>query len=210
MTANESDPGPSVAGSASPPRPCTKMRVEVVAVANLGRNQPCPCGSGRKVKRCCGQSRGLSAEDRAWLFLRDQARKLAPVLGDYEKIEITQLLDRVIELPVRHLSLQVPLPRIWPPDLEHLREAIARGDSDLLDAVERATTAIDGPRVRVSLAQAAGELCQRDELDLESVAIIMVDLARPTSVFLSASLIAATAVAIGRCPTPAGLVIAAR
>ena len=64
--------------------------------------------------------------------------------------------------------------------------------------------------MRVNLAQAAGELCQRDELDVESVAIIMVDLARPTSVFLSASLIAATAVAIGRCPTPAGLVIAAR
>ncbi|MGH9439408.1 MAG: SEC-C metal-binding domain-containing protein, partial [Terriglobia bacterium] len=21
-----------------------------------GRNQPCPCGSGRKYKRCCGQS----------------------------------------------------------------------------------------------------------------------------------------------------------
>lgn len=36
------------------------------------------------------------------------------------------------------------------------------------------------------------------------------DLARPMSVFVSASLIAATAVAIGRCPTPAGLVLAAR
>ena len=23
-----------------------------------GRNQPCPCGSGRKVKRCCGEQRG--------------------------------------------------------------------------------------------------------------------------------------------------------
>ncbi|MBV9469645.1 MAG: SEC-C domain-containing protein, partial [Abitibacteriaceae bacterium] len=21
-----------------------------------GRNEPCPCGSGRKYKRCCGQS----------------------------------------------------------------------------------------------------------------------------------------------------------
>lgn len=179
-------------------------------MANLGRNERCPCGSGRKVKRCCGQSRGPSAEDRAWLFLRDQARKFAPVLGDYEEFEITQLLDRVIELPVRHLSLQVPLPRIWPPDLERLREAMARGNNDLVDVVEEATTAIDGPRVRVSLAQAAGELCQRDELDVESVAVIMVDLARPTSVFVSASLIAAIAVALGRCPTPAGLVIAAR
>lgn len=31
-----------------------------------GRNDPCPCGSGRKYKRCCGvsgQARTASAED---------------------------------------------------------------------------------------------------------------------------------------------------
>lgn len=183
--------------------------MEVVAVAKLGRNERCPCGSGRKVKQCCGQPIGPSAEDRAWLFLRDQARKFAPVLQHYEEFEIAQLLDRVIELPVRHLSLQVRLPRIWRPELERLREAMVAGN-DLVDVVEDATAAIDGPLVRVSLARPAGELCQRDELDVESVAVIMVDLARPTSVFVSASLIAATAVALGRCPTPAGLVLATR
>lgn len=25
----------------------------------IGRNEPCPCGSGRKYKRCCGGVRGL-------------------------------------------------------------------------------------------------------------------------------------------------------
>jgi SEC-C motif len=185
------------------------MRVEVVAVAKLGRNEGCPCGSGRKVKRCCGQLRGPSAQVLAWLFLRDQARKFAPVLRDYEEFEIAELLDRVIELPVRHLSLQVRLPAIWRPELERLRTAMADGN-DLADVVEDATATIDGPLLRVRLARAAGELCQRDELDVESVAVIMVDLARPTSVFVSASLIAATAVALGRCPTPAGLLIAAR
>jgi uncharacterized protein YecA (UPF0149 family) len=24
--------------------------------AKVGRNEPCPCGSGRKYKKCCGQS----------------------------------------------------------------------------------------------------------------------------------------------------------
>ena len=28
-------------------------------MAKIGRNQPCPCGSGRKYKRCCGQ-RGVA------------------------------------------------------------------------------------------------------------------------------------------------------
>jgi SEC-C motif-containing protein len=27
-------------------------------VRHVGRNDPCPCGSGRKYKRCCGISRG--------------------------------------------------------------------------------------------------------------------------------------------------------
>jgi len=28
------------------------------AAAEAGRNDPCPCGSGKKFKRCCGTSRG--------------------------------------------------------------------------------------------------------------------------------------------------------
>ena len=178
-------------------------------MAKLGRNENCPCGSGRKVKRCCGQLRGPSASDLAWLFLREQARKFAPVLRDYEEFEIAELLDQVIALPVRHLSLQVRLPPFWRPELERLRAAMVTGN-DLAGVVEDATAVIDGPHLRVSLARAAGELCEQDELDMESTAVIMVDLARPMSVFVSASLIAATAVALGRCPTPAGLVLAAR
>lgn len=180
-----------------------------MAMAKLGRNERCGCGSGRKVKRCCGTQRGPSPQDLAWVFLRDQARKFAPVLGDYEPFEIAELLDRMIELPVRHLSLQVRLPRIARPELERLRAAMVAGD-DLVNAVSDATAVIDGPLLRVTLAEAAGELCHQDELDIESAATIMVDLARPNSLFVSAALIAATAVSLGRCPTPAGLLVAAR
>ena len=28
-----------------------------VRARNAGRNEPCPCGSGRKFKRCCGAAR---------------------------------------------------------------------------------------------------------------------------------------------------------
>ena len=28
----------------------------VAAVAKVGRNDPCPCGSGKKHKKCCGVS----------------------------------------------------------------------------------------------------------------------------------------------------------
>ena len=30
-----------------------------------GRNQPCPCGSARKTKHCCGQRRGPSEDQLA-------------------------------------------------------------------------------------------------------------------------------------------------
>jgi preprotein translocase subunit SecA len=28
---------------------------QVIATAKVGRNDPCPCGSGKKYKKCCGQ-----------------------------------------------------------------------------------------------------------------------------------------------------------
>lgn len=177
-------------------------------MAKLGRNQPCPCRSGRKVKHCCGQHRGPSAEALAWQTLRDQARKFAPLLRHYDQFEIDQLLEEVIELPVHHLGLQVRLPRIFPPELERLRAGIHDRD-DIDEAVLAATAVIDGPHTRLILAAEAAQLCHDDELDLQALAVIMVDLARPISLFVSASLIAATAVNLGRCPTPAGLLVAA-
>jgi SEC-C motif len=181
----------------------------VIAVAKLRRNEPCPCGSGRKVKRCCGQQRGPLPEALAWQCLHEQARKFAPILRGYDELEIDQLLENVIQLPVHHLGLQVPLPRIFPPELEWLRADIENGTDDLVDSVQDAAAAIDGPHLRLTLAAAAAQLCHDDKIDLEDLAVIIVDLARPTSLFVSASLIAATAVNLGRRPTPAGLHVAA-
>lgn len=192
--------------------PTTAVRDYVAGgdvVAKLGRNQPCPCGSGRKVKRCCGTQRGPSPEDLAWQTLRDQARKFAPLLRPYTELDLDQLLERVIELPVHHYSLQVRLPRIWPPELERLRVGLGDDTDDIVHAVQAAAATIDGPRLRLTLANEAAELCRQEEIDLESLAIIIVDLARPVSLFVSASLISATAVSLGRCPTPTGLLVAA-
>lgn len=43
------------------------------AMAKIGRNEPCPCGSGRKHKKCCADAQAAqayTAEDRARAFLR--------------------------------------------------------------------------------------------------------------------------------------------
>ena len=31
-----------------------RMKSEPVTVTKIGRNDPCPCGSGKKHKKCCG------------------------------------------------------------------------------------------------------------------------------------------------------------
>ena len=36
------------------PRLVRSSREAVAPLSNVGRNQPCPCGSGRKFKKCCG------------------------------------------------------------------------------------------------------------------------------------------------------------
>jgi SEC-C motif-containing protein len=38
----------------------------VTATAAVGRNDPCPCGSGRKHKRCC-----LGRYELDWVFLHE-------------------------------------------------------------------------------------------------------------------------------------------
>lgn len=45
---------PPVARPPGPPAdPSPRIRSSPVAAA-VGRNSPCPCGSGRKFKKCCG------------------------------------------------------------------------------------------------------------------------------------------------------------
>jgi len=33
-----------------------KQNAPAVAAEKVGRNDPCPCGSGKKFKKCCGLS----------------------------------------------------------------------------------------------------------------------------------------------------------
>jgi len=40
-------------------RMAARLRAEEFAIKGRDRNQPCPCGSGVKVKKCCGYSHGI-------------------------------------------------------------------------------------------------------------------------------------------------------
>jgi preprotein translocase subunit SecA len=62
-TGSLSSPAPAPAAAAPPPAPpkpsrppAGKQAVAAAKQLGLGRNDPCPCGSGRKLKKCCGSS----------------------------------------------------------------------------------------------------------------------------------------------------------
>jgi tetratricopeptide (TPR) repeat protein len=63
-------------------------------VLKIGRNQPCPCGSGRKYKRCCGSATSSTMDrprDDEVLEITEEG--IAIVLGDLD-----QLSNRVPDL----------------------------------------------------------------------------------------------------------------
>ncbi|KIL42958.1 YecA family protein [Jeotgalibacillus campisalis] len=65
----------------------------------VGRNEPCPCGSGKKYKKCCASKKVVSIQtllvtegmDLQLKFLNDV---MAPKQGDYKE-DLTYILDHV-------------------------------------------------------------------------------------------------------------------
>src|SRR6266508_2889155 len=79
-------------------------------MAQQGRNARCSCGSGRKVKHCCGVRRGPSEAELAKAFLHQQARSAALVLAERSDAQVAALLDAAVGLPRQDVSMQLPLP----------------------------------------------------------------------------------------------------
>ena len=95
-----------------------------------GRNQPCPCGSGRKTKRCCEQTRGPSEDQLARAHVAQLARQAIPDLAGLSDHALDHLWEGLMDLPSIDYSLLVTLPKLIGPDLQRLREAIEHDDPD--------------------------------------------------------------------------------
>jgi hypothetical protein len=177
-------------------------------VSKTGRNEPCPCGSGRKAKRCCGIERGPSRESLARAFLSDAARDGARSVSRFSDEEFDALFDRLWELPAADLSLQVQLPKFFSPQLSRLGEAVADDDPDprLLDAVARE---IDTPFERARLARALIAKADAGAIERQLAAAALLDLASDSRMFLRTALLEAVAVKVGAASTPAGIRLAA-
>jgi SEC-C motif len=179
-------------------------------MAKIGRNELCGCGSGLKVKRCCGIARGPSEESLAVAFLRSAAREVAVTAGALSEREFALLLDELVDLPCVDLSLQVELPKLLSPALGRLCEAIAEDDEIAGDAViEEVLDELDTPLERARLARAVIALCDAGRCGQRLAAVALIDLASGSRQFLCASVIQAVAVRAGVARTPGGVLLAA-
>jgi hypothetical protein len=179
-------------------------------VSAVGRNEPCPCGSGRKAKRCCGVSRGPSEAQLAEAFLAVEARRAAPIMVALDEDELRDLWDDVFDLPDRDLSLLVPLPELVTPDIERLCAAISDDPDGAEVALPPVLARYDTPVVRAELARNVIALRERRVIPSKLAAIALLDLALDSTAFLRASVIKSIAVMTGVARTPGGLVLAAR
>jgi hypothetical protein len=175
-----------------------------------GRNEPCPCGSGRKVKHCCGQQRGPSEDQLARSHVAVLAREAAPDIAGLSDHALHHLWEGLLDLPATDLSLLVTLPKLIGPDHQRLREAIAEDDPDWgWDALTAVATQIDTPRQRARLADALVDLRDQHRINRRQAAAAILDLDSQSTRFIGASLLEAVALSVGASHTPGGLQIAA-
>ena len=120
-----------------------------------GRNQPCPCGSGRKVKRCCGEHRGPSEDQLASAHLATLAHDAVHDLAHLSDQALEILSEGLFDLPTTDLSLHVKLPALITPELQRLQSAVADDDPDRgWEELRTVTEQIDTPQQRAHLADA--------------------------------------------------------
>jgi SEC-C motif len=179
-------------------------------MATPGRNDPCPCGSGRKVKRCCGEHRGPGEDDLSRAYLAHQARHAARRLRHLDDDELRELFDDLIELPELDLTLTITLPQLLTPDLQRLFDAVKADDPDAGDdVIPRILNQLDTPVERARLARTIIHLRDTKRLDSLLAAAAIIDLDSRSRILLNASLVHAAFIHTGRLRTPGGLRLAA-
>ena len=175
-----------------------------------GRNELCPCGSNRKVKRCCGVKRGPSDEQLARAHVALLARDAAADLEGLSERALEHLWEQLLDIPATDLSLLVTLPKLIGPDLKRLQEAISRDDPDWgWDALTTVAEQIDTPQQRAKLADALVALRDQHHLNRRQAAAALLDLDSRSTRLIGASLLDAIAISVGVESTPGGLRLAA-
>jgi hypothetical protein len=177
--------------------------------ARAGRNAACRCGSGRKIKHCCGERRGPAAEQLARARLAVEGRSAARRLRHHDDEEMADLFDAMLELPELDHTMLVDRPRLHTGAVERLRRAIEDEDPEAMaDALPEVLSRCDSPSTRLSLLEAVERLVDTGRIDRCIADAAIFDLSRPTSELIEVSVLQAVAVDGGSARTAGGLLVA--
>jgi len=150
----------------------------------------------------------MSPAQRARAELAELAASLAPALTGRTDEQLHRLLDQVPALPALDLSLAWCLPRVPPPELEHLRAAVHDDDIEAVKAaLPSALSVLDGQVGRARLAHAVLALRDAGHVEPPLAAAAVIDLASGSPQLVMASIVDAVLVDVGTAPTPAGLLL---
>jgi hypothetical protein len=182
------------------------MTSEEVVMAKIRRNEPCPCGSGSKAKRCCyGPVQYLDVRIMPLEVYRDSIVELAGT----DREEFNTLFAELVDLPELDLTLQVPLPSIWTPQLDRAVKALQDDDTEEFDnALTDVLAKLDTVRQRLLLARAVVILRDAGQLSKKLAALAVIELDREHSAFFASSVAESIAVVARDQRTPSGLEVA--
>jgi len=135
----------------------------------VGRNDPCPCGSGRKVKRCCGLQRGPDEDSTARAFLAEVSRDAARVLNVSES-QFIAIMEEWSGLAAIYPELRVQLPDNSPA-IERLAQAYAEMDMHgSREPIHEVLEEVDTPAERARLVRAVHALLGEGHVDVIAAA----------------------------------------
>ena len=175
-------------------------------MAKVQRNQPCPCGSGSKAKRCCYGPGRAAAVGFLPLELTEDA---ISVLRATSELELRALFDQLLYLPEIDLSLQVPLPRIITPAIDQAISALQDGAGERFDQVlAQVVPTVDTMDQRINLAQAVLALRNHGRISAKLAAMAVFELDREQSILFTSAVAESIGVLAGDYRTPSGLLIA--
>jgi hypothetical protein len=175
-------------------------------MAGPGRNDPCPCGSGRKTKRCCGERRGPSEEQLAHAHLALLAKDAAWDLLDLSDRVLERLWENLSDLPMVDPSLHAELPEITREERDRLERWLAEdGATEVWDVVAGIADRTDTPQQRARLADALIGLRDEGRITWSQAAHAIYDMGRPRSRFVTASVIQAVAEVLADVPPAVSL-----
>lgn len=165
-------------------------------MGKLVRRRPCPCGTGRPARDCCGRFRRLSEAEIARSYLSRQARAARDLIGPFSPAALDALQAEAAGLPARYdvfTAAILAAPDAVTTEVRRLAGAMKRQSASTIEGPtprlrpDRA----DSPMARVAVTKALVALREEGAIDEHLAAAAVIELAAGPSRLVGAALVEA-------------------